>query len=171
VEGTLTGLESDSVPVKNPFQFLEIGLQTAVNHIRAGALLWTVGLDCLLAAEKQDRFATRLKRLLGDNTRIFPEDWIGRCPVYTVGDVAANMHDLRNLIAHGKEILKKYRQPIQFKFEPPELAYLAVERWTYETLLFESALFTLIAALRKIISSDLMAVMRDKRAWEKWLDE
>lgn len=170
VEGTLAALESRSVPVMNPFQFLEIGLQTAFNHIRTGALLWTMGLDGLVAAEKRHRFAARLKRLLGENTPVFPEDWAGRRPLYTVAEVAANMYDLRNLIAHGKEILEKYRQPINFKFEPAELAHLAVKKWTYETLLSESALFTLIAALRKIITYGHMATMKDRRAWEKWLD-
>jgi hypothetical protein len=170
VEGTLVALESTSVPAKNPFQFLEIGLQTAFNHVRAGALLWTMGLDGLLAAEKQDRFAERLKRLLGENTLVFPEDGVGRRPVYTVGEVAAKMYDLRNLIAHGKEILETYRKPIDFKFEPPELAYLIVKKWTYEMLLQESSLFTLIAALRKVITSGHIATMNDKRAWEKWLD-
>ena len=170
VEGTMTALESKSVPVMNPFQFFEIGLQTAFNHVRAGALLWTAGLDGLLAAEKQRWFAPRLIRLLGKATRVFPEDWVGRRPRYTVENVAASVFDLRNLIAHGKEILEKYRAPIEFEFEPPELAHLAVEKWTYETLLYESALFTLIAALRKIITGGHVEMMKDKRAWERWLD-
>ncbi len=34
-----------------------------------------------------------------------------------------------NLIAHGKKVLDKYGQPISFTFEPPELAYMAVEKW------------------------------------------
>jgi hypothetical protein len=170
VEGTLQAFESASVPVVNPFQFLEIGLQTAYNHVRAGALLWTMGLDALLVAEKQRRFASRLNRLLGPQTQVFPEDWVGRRPVYTVAEVAASIYDLRNLIAHGKEILEKYRQPINFKFEPPELAYLAVE-WTYETLLYESSLFTFIAALRKVITEGHLTMIQNKRAWEAWLDQ
>src|SRR5437867_1036047 len=40
VEGTLAALESENTRQKNPFQFLEIGLQSAVNHYRTGALLW-----------------------------------------------------------------------------------------------------------------------------------
>jgi hypothetical protein len=170
VEGTLAALESGAVRTMNPFQFLEIGLQTAFNHVRAGALLWTMGLDALLAAERQDRFASRLIRLLGKDTLVFPADWVGRRPTYTIGEVAANIYDLRNLIAHGKEVLEKYRKPIQFQFEPPDLAYLAVEKWTYETLLFESSLFTFIVALRKVITDGQLELMADKRPWERWLD-
>jgi hypothetical protein len=170
VEGTLTALASGSVPVINPFQFFEIGLQTAFNHRRAGAVLWMMGLDALLFAEKQVRFSRRLKKLLGKDTPVFPEDWAGRRPKYTVGEVAAGMFDLRNLIAHGKEILEKYRQPIMFEFEPPELAYLNVEKWTYGTLLLESSLFTFIAALRKVIADGHIETMKDKKAWVKWLD-
>jgi hypothetical protein len=35
VEGTLVAFESGSVRTVNPFQFLEIGLQTAYHHRRA----------------------------------------------------------------------------------------------------------------------------------------
>ena len=88
VAGTLEAFASKSVPIMNPFEFLEIGLQTASNQVRAGALLWTMGLDGLLAAEKQHFFAARLKRLLGSDTLLFPEDWAGRKPIYKVSDVA-----------------------------------------------------------------------------------
>jgi hypothetical protein len=168
VEGTLQAFESKSVPVINPFQFLEIGLQTALNHRRAGALLWITGLDGLLAAEKRDVFTARLTRLVGDDAPVFPQDWIGRAPVYTVGQVASRIFEWRGLVAHGKKILDKFRERIEF--EPKELEYLPVENWTEETLLHESALFCLIAALRKIIEERLMMLVEDKRAWERWLD-
>jgi len=90
IDGTLWALDSDSVTANNPFQYLEIGLQTAVNHGKAGALLWMIGLDSLLAAQGEALFATRLCRLLGKGTRIFPKDYAGRSPAYTVGDLAAD---------------------------------------------------------------------------------
>lgn len=170
IEGTVQGLTSHSVRSINPFQFLELGLQTAVNHERAGALLWTLGLDALLAAERQDRFAARLKRLLGPETLLFPEDFAGRRPVYTVADVASGIYDLRNLIAHGKEVVAEYRERIKFGFAPPSLAHLAVEGWTYELLLRESALLALIAALRKVLADGLLAAVAEKKTWERWLD-
>lgn len=171
VEGTLGALKSQSVPQTNPLQFLEIGLQTAAHHPRVGALLWILGLDALLAAERQQLFAKRLIRLLGAETPTFPVNFMGRRPMYTVGDVAADIYDLRNLIAHGKEILQKYRDQIEIQLEPESLAYLHVEKWSYGTLLAESALFTLLAALRKVITAGLLEVMDRKREWERWLDQ
>lgn len=170
VEGALQAFESGSVPVINPFQFLEIGLQTAFNHRRAGALLWITGLDGLLAAEKRDVFVARLTGLLGTEAAVFPPDWVGREPVYTVGQVAGRIFEWRGLIAHGKKILDKFRERIPFEFKPNELQYLPIEDWTEETLLHESALFCLIAALRKVIEEGLTTLVQDKRAWEAWLD-
>jgi hypothetical protein len=170
VDGTLAAFESGVVRIVNPFQFLEIGLQTAVNHRRAGPLLWIMGLDGLLAAEKQEKFARRLIRLLGQDTLLFPEDYVGRRPKYSVGEIASKAFDLRNLIAHGKEILESFRQPIQFRFDPPELQSLGIEGWTYETLLYESSLFAFHAALRQIIKSGNLALLGHKRKWENWLD-
>jgi hypothetical protein len=170
VEGTLTALESGSVRQINPFQFLEIGLQSASRHYRTGALLWIVGLDALLGAEKRDIFKNRLIRLLGKETLIFPEDGAGRRPVYRVGSVAGSVFEWRNLIAHGKEILEDYRQPLNLQFEPAELSYLAVEKWTREVLYCESALFLLIACLRKIITDGLLPTFGSKRAWDRWMN-
>jgi hypothetical protein len=170
VEGTLAAVESGCVPIVNPFRFLEIGLQTAVNHRRAGAVLWMMGLDGLLAAERQVVFSSRLQKLLGKDTRVFPEDRAGRRPTYTVAELAANMFEFRSLIAHGKEILQKYREPIAFQFEPGELDYRAVEKWSSGTLMIESVVFALIAALRTVITDSLMERIRLQRTWKRWLD-
>jgi hypothetical protein len=167
VEGTLAALESKNTRQKNPFQFLEIGLQSAVNHYRAGALLWIVGLDGLLGAEKRDVFKARLIRLLGANTLVFPEDWAGRRPSYTVESVAGKVFDWRNLIGHGKEILEDYRRPLRLEFEPTELSHLSVENWTNEMLYCESAMFMLIASLSKVIKDGLLPTLGDKRAWDR----
>lgn len=170
VEGTLMADESGCVPIVNPFRFLEIGLQTAVNHRRSGAVLWMMGLDGLLAAEHRLVFANRLQKLLGTDTRIFPEDRTGRRPTYTVGELAANMFEFRSLVVHGKEILQKYRGPMAFQFEPRELDYFEAEKWSRGTLMVESIVFALIAALRTVITDGLMERMKNQRAWKKWLD-
>jgi hypothetical protein len=171
VEGTLAAFESGSVPLMNPFQFLEIGLQTAFNHTIGGALFWTFGLDGLLGnAGGQDAFCARLNRLLGADTLIFPEDWAGRRPVYKVSDVSKDIFGFRNQLSHGQMILEKHRKPIDFKFEPPELAYLSIEKWTQTTLIVEGALFTLLAALNKVITTGYLERMKDQRIWGRWLD-
>jgi hypothetical protein len=170
VEGTIAALQSKDARQKNPFQFLEIGLQLAVNHYRTGALLWTVGLDGLLGAEKRDVFKARLIRLLGKDTRVFPEDAVGRVPKYTVDSVAGKVFDWRNLIAHGKEILEDYRKRRPLEFEPAEPPYFTAEEWTPEMLYCESALFMLIASLRKIITEGLLPTLGNKRQWDRWLE-
>jgi len=128
-----------------------------------------MGLEGLLGAEKQAVFSRRLQKLLGSDTRIFPQDWAGRRPTYTVADLAADMFEYRNLIAHGREILQKYRDPIDLQFEPKELAYLA-ERWSRGELMIESIAFALLASLRKVITDGLAERIKDQRTWKKWLD-
>jgi hypothetical protein len=170
VEGAITADESGCVPIVNPFRFLEIGLQTAVNHRRAGAVLWMMGLDGLLAAERQLVFSHRLQRLLGRDTRVFPEDCGGRRPAYTVGELAANMFEFRSLMAHGKAIVQKYREPIALQPELGEANYLPREKWSRGTLTIESIAFALLAALRTVIANGLMERMKSQREWKRWLD-
>jgi hypothetical protein len=123
IDGTLWALDSDSVTA-NPFQYLEMGLQTAVNHGKAGALLWMIGLDALLAAQGATLFAARLCRLLGRDTRIFPKDYAGLWPAYTVGELAADIYQIRNQIAHGDRIREEYLRKSEFRFDPPDIFIL-----------------------------------------------
>jgi hypothetical protein len=121
-------------------------------------LLRIAGLDGLLEAQKREAFKARLPRLLGKDTPVFPEDWAGRRPSYTVDSVAGRVFDWRNLIAHGKEILQDYRKPpFPLEFEPAEHPYPSVDKWTPEVLFCESSLFMLLASLRKIITDGLAA--------------
>jgi hypothetical protein len=170
VEGALVAAESRCAPVMNPFQFLELGFQMAMNHDRAGAVLWMMGLDGLLAAEKKEVFSRRLKKLLGEGTCILPTDCVGRQLGYTVGGVAADMFDFRNVIAHGKEIPQKYREPIMPSSQPGMVPYSAAEEWSYGTLIIDCIAFALIAALRRVITEDLMPRIKDQRNWKRWLD-
>ena len=154
---------------KQSVPYLEIGLQTAVNHGKAGALLWMIGLDALLAAQGEALFAARLCRLLGKDTRIFPRDYAGLRPAYTVGELAADIYQIRNQIAHGDRIRAGYLR--KSEFDPPEHHYLGNEEWSYQSLLCEAALFALCAALRKVIVGGHLELLRQPRAWKKWLDE
>jgi len=171
IDGTFSALESDSIASRNPIQYLEIGLQTAVNHTKAGALLWMIGLDSLLAAQGEALFAARLCRLLGNDTRIFPEDYRGRRPVYTVGEVASDIYQLRNQVAHGDRIRAKYLTKREFQFDPPKLHYLRIGEWSYQSLLCEAGLFALCAALRKVILDGHLKILNQPRIWKRWLDE
>jgi hypothetical protein len=170
VGGTFLAVESGIVPIINPFRFLEIGLQTALNHRRAGAVLWMMGLDGLLAAGSQTTFSRHLQKLLGPDTRVFPDDWVGRRPTYTVAELASDMYEYRSLIAHGREILQKYRDPIKVEYEHADLTYLPAQEWSHGTLMIESIAFCLIAALRRVIAEGLMDRIKTQRVWKRWLD-
>ena len=152
------------------FQYLEIGLQTAVNHLKAGALLWMIGFDALLAAHGEARFVSRLCCLLGEGVRVFPGDRAGRRPAYTVGDLASGIYQLRNQTAHGDRIRKQYLERIEFRFEPAIPEYLRIGEWTYQSLLFEAALFTLSAVLRRVILDRHLELLKEPRAWKNYLD-
>ena len=169
IQGTLTAIQSGFVPIVNPFRFLEIGLQTSINHRRAGTVLWMMGLDGLLGAEKQALFSKRLQKLLGTATRLFP-DWTENPPTFTVADVAADMYEFRSLIAHGKEIIEKYRLPISVEVDRERMDKFATQRWSRGTLMIECTVFALLAALREIITSGLIERMRDQKNWKRWLD-
>jgi hypothetical protein len=170
IDGVQSALDLPSAESKNPFQYLEIGLQTAVNHFKAGALLWMIGVDSLLGAQRESFFESRLCRLLGEQTRVFPDDSVGRRPAYTVRDVAADIYKMRNQIAHGDRVREEYLKKSEFRFDPPASEYLRIGECSYQSVLLESALFTLIAGLRKVILDGHLPLLRRPRAWKKYLD-
>ncbi len=169
IDGVSSAIEADSAESRNPFQYLEIGLQTAFHHWKAGALLWMIGLDSLLAAQRETLFESRLCRFLGTDTRIFPHDRVGRSPIYTVGGVAADIYQMRNQIAHGDRIRESYLKKSEFHFDPPVSEYLRIGACTYQSVLLEAALFALLAVLRKVILDGHLQLLLRPRAWKKYL--
>jgi hypothetical protein len=169
IDGVCAAMEADSAESHNPFQYLEIGLQTAFDHFKAGALLWMIGLDSLLTAQSEALFASRLCRLLGADTRIFPDDSVGRRPVYTVAAVAADIYQMRNQIAHGDRIHDAYLEKTEFRFDHPDAEYLRIGERTYQSVFLEAALFALVAALRKVILDGHLERLRQPRAWKNYL--
>jgi hypothetical protein len=169
IDGVRSAIEANSIESRNPFQYLEIGLQTAFHHLKAGALLWMIGLDSLLAAQHEALFASRLCRLLGADTRIFPEDCVGRRPAYTVGGVAADIYQLRNQIAHGDRIRDAYLEKCKFRFDPPVSEELRIGECTHQLVFLEAALFALVAALRKVILDGHLNRLSQPKEWKKYL--
>ena len=143
IDGTFAALESEATSVKNPFQYLEIGLQTAVNHFRAGALLWMIGLDSLLGAGGRDSFKARLCHLLGEQSYAFPKDYAGRQPAYKVGELAGDIYELRNQIAHGDRIRDPFLAKGEFRLEPGLPEFFRVRERSHQSILCEAALFML----------------------------
>ncbi len=73
--------------MSNPVAFLTHGLTSSEPMIRT--LLFTCGLDLILGAAKRIAFETRLVKLLGANTPVFPKlGWRECQPRFTVSELA-----------------------------------------------------------------------------------
>jgi hypothetical protein len=156
------------VRLQNPVLLLEHGLQATNLHIRI--LLWTTGLDALIMANKRSEFCERIFNLLGENTRIFPQDDIlNRQPKYTVGDVADDLYELRSEIAHGREISRRFREKTGFLTENGHSVEGIFQDYQYRQVLHECAVFLLCQALRKIFLLNLADVVASERKWRERL--
>lgn len=71
--------------------------------------------------------------------------------------MASDLYQLRNQITHGDRIREKYMNRCEFRFEPSELECLRIEDWTYQSLLLEAALFTLVADCARYEPGNLIA--------------
>ena len=170
VEGVQKAFSTTSVRLKNPFYFLELGLQADNPGVRS--FLWTTGIDALLAANSESKFVRRISNLLGARSYVFPADGIGRQPIYTVEQLAPRIYKLRSLVAHGVEIDSSFRRKVAFQaigglfpLTGEFLNYLEAD------VLNEAALFLLCAALRRVVANhllfDLFSVQDD---WIRALD-
>jgi hypothetical protein len=84
--------------------------------------------------------------------------------------LTSGIYQLRNQIAHGDRIRKQYLERIEFRFEPAIPEYLRIGEWTSQSLLIEAALFTLGAALRKVILDGHPELLKEPRALKNYLD-
>jgi len=116
-------------------------------------------------------FGERLCNLLGQGTPVFPSaEFIGQ-PRYTVGDVADDLCDLRNAIAHGNEIPSKFRKETGFEDARGKLIDGYSSAYQYRNVLEESALFLLCAALKTIFIRDLTDNVADEKRWRAYLKQ
>ena len=91
------------VRLQNPIALLEHGLQ--VGHPYLSTLMWVMGLDMLFMAGEKIPFVERVMGFLGRNTQVFPAVlYSNRQPRLTIGDIVDDVYELRNLVAHGREI-------------------------------------------------------------------
>jgi len=129
-----------------PVWLLEQGLGAPDRHIRI--LLWATGLDGITRSGGMAAFAERLCQLLGASTAIFPPDATGRRPEYQVIDVAEDLYQLRNEMAHGLPFHEKFRKKRGFLVaagEPPSEDFAS---YRYDHVLEECAVFLLCQSLR-----------------------
>jgi hypothetical protein len=170
------------VRLQNPVLLLEHGLQSTNLHIRV--LLWATGIDALLMAIKANDFCDCLVNLLGADTFVFPPDrFFNRQPRYTVGDVVKDLFELRSEIAHGKTIGKKFRESTGLQNVDGRSVASPADKFQYRQVLEECAAFLLCAALRKVLTSNLLTTLATrndggfaysdpsyKMTTDRWLD-
>jgi hypothetical protein len=170
VAGVQQAFSSRSVRLKNPFYFLELGLQA--NHGAIRTFLWTTGIDTFLIANSEGKFKRRLCNLLGPESYLFPADGSGRQPIYTVEQVAGRMYKLRSLIAHGVEIDLSFRQKGGFQATGGRFPLTGrFLEYTEAAVLHEAALFALCAIIKRVVTSNtLLKLFLRHDDWTKALD-
>jgi hypothetical protein len=118
----------------------------------------------------KSKFAKRLTTFLGNETFVFPALETFGQPKYRVGEVAEDLYELRNAIAHGGEIPLKFRKGTGFLDCAENLLEGYESGYQYGCVLLESALFLLCAALRKVFVRKLIQTVAERRAWGSYLE-
>ncbi|GGH01447.1 hypothetical protein [Silvibacterium dinghuense] len=115
VQAALTGA---SVPEKNAITALQLGLETYAYHQYIAGLLWVIGMEAIFDSESKNDFSDKLCKLLGADTRVFP-DWnnVPNPPHWTVKGIALDLYMFRSKLAHGVDL----RQAAQDKKTPVDL--------------------------------------------------
>jgi len=157
--------EENAVRLVNPVLLLEHGLQ--INHPYLSMLMWVMGLDMLYMAGEKQPFVDRISGFLGSKTLVFPR-LLHQQPRLTIGEVLNDLYDLRNIVAHGREIP---RNPFLEKFNIVDSNGHNIDLigYTYSLVLMESALFLLTESLRKIMKQGLIDTVRDDARWKQKL--
>ena len=157
------------VRFQTPIQLLIEGLKG--RNFVVQMLLWCIALDALLVAEKEVVFERRLIGFLGADTFIFPFGERGHQPPYTVAELAGELYKLRNIIAHGYEMPRRYQEKVGFDIVAT-VCPAANMKWPYQRrqLLSEASLFLLCAVLRWIFEKDLIDLVKKSKRWKNYLD-
>jgi hypothetical protein len=153
------------VRLENPVLLLEHGLQT--NHVYLSTLMWVMALDMLYMAGGREPFVERVAGFLGTNESIFPP-FLSRKPRLTVGEVLRDLYELRGVIAHGREILKR---PFREKFAIVDVSGAKIDEidYSYAQVLMESSLLLLVKSLRKVMVDGFVDVVKDEGNWKQRL--
>jgi hypothetical protein len=147
VDGIMSGADARK---KNAINLFQLALEH--HHPAIACLLAVASIETCLDSWKANDFEAKLCELLGPNTPIFP-DWNMpdfRQPLWTVGDVAFDLHRLRSTIAHGNDLRKvqdRNKQSIDFR----QLKEFIEERQkpSYMQLLCESSICLASQVLQK----------------------
>ena len=164
--GVSRAFQEGIVRLQNPIALLEHGLQ--IGHIYLSTPIWVMGLDMLFMAGEKAPFVERVTGFLGSTTPVFPSvPFPDRQPPLRIGDIVEDVYELRNIVAHGREIPKtpfrEMRDIVDSNGVPITSEYI------YAQVLMESALFLLVKSLRKIMIEGLLDLVKDETNWKQML--
>lgn len=166
-QGVNRAFDEMIVRLQNPILLLEHGLQTG--HLYLSTLMWVMGLDMLFMAGEKVPFVDRVAGFLGASARIFPAVPLPhRQPRLTIGEVLEDVYELRNIVAHGREIPAR---PFREKCDLVDAKGVRIDvfDYHYSEVIMESALFLLARSLRKIMVDGLVDVVKDEAKWKQKL--
>jgi hypothetical protein len=134
------------------------------------ALMFTVGLDWLLRAEQRKVFEARLCNLFGGDSLVFPRlGYLELQPRFLVSEIAGDLYLLRNELAHGKILQKRFLADTPFE-DANGNDCLADQQYPYHQVLSEAAAALLCRGLRMIFLSKEMADrFESKKEWAEIL--
>jgi hypothetical protein len=167
LRGVHGAFHSEVTRLVNPMHFLELGMQS--NHRYLRPFLWITGLDALLMANNTSVFASRLNNFLGPNSFVFQRFNGSEQPRYRVEDMAEDLYDFRNIVAHGRSMPKRFREAVGFIDTDGQQILGYDQNHRYSQILEESALLLLARALRKIFTEDLADTFGKEKSWRDYL--
>lgn len=162
-QGVNRAFDEKVVRLQNPVFLLEHGLQT--NRVYLSTLMWVMALDMLYMAGEKGPFVERLAGFLSASTPIFPP-FFGLQPRLTIREILDDLYELRNIVAHGRQIPAK---PFLDKFDIATTTGARMDgiAYSYAQVLMESGLFLLVKSLRKIMVNGLVDTVRDEAKWKQ----
>ena len=157
------------VRLQNPILLLEHGLQIDNPPLRI--LFFSMAMDMLYMAGGIVRFVERINRFLDADSYIFPgTESLNLQPAITVGEIVEDLYKLRNIVAHGQEILEvPYRRRKDILATDGSCLNNTYEL-CYVDVLAECSLFLLQRSLFKIFTEGLGDQVAQEKAWRKILN-
>jgi hypothetical protein len=162
-DGIKRAFQEKIVRLQNPVLLLEHGLQIG-NH-GLTTLMCVMAMDMLFMAGEIGKFVPRVCGFLGTDSFVFPPcGYPQDRPGTKVGDVASDLYDFRNIIAHGQEIpLKPYRQTHDVMGVGG--GRINHKDFYYTELMLEAGLFMLTRSLREIFTGSMVDDVADTDRW------
>jgi hypothetical protein len=167
VRGVNAAFNGSVTRLINPLYLLELGLESTNPHLLI--FLWVTALDALLMAGNPENFKERLYNFLDGDSFVFQSlDEFGQ-PRYLVSDVAQDLYELRSIVAHGREIPKKFTQACGFKDSDGQIILGYEQSYQYREVLQECAFSLLVRALRAVFIEDRTPIVRKTDFWRSRL--